>query len=119
MRHNPKLGGHAPGHLRDAMDQAINNARRLDAWWEELADEDVLSFYDPAMQRQWAAMSLPQRGRWLVGQLWHCTDILPGELVDTLGLGDSSSTTYAAAARVLRESLPDPPIWPCFQAICA
>ena len=41
--------------------------------------------------------------RWLLGQLWNCSDILPGDKCDDLGLPSGSS--YAQAARTLRAAI--------------
>ena len=44
--------------------------------------------------------------RWIVGQLWNCTDQLPGAMADELrdgGLGFEGGS-YAAAVRCLRST---------------
>jgi hypothetical protein len=41
--------------------------------------------------------------RWLVGQLWNCTDTLPSNYVEMLEL--HKATTYAAAAHKLLDEL--------------
>src|SRR5438094_2700836 len=87
MRYRPSRGGHAPGHLRDAFEESapgnypIAGPRELDL--EQLVGEDV--FYDG-----------PRTLRWLIGQL-NCTDTMPCDLCEWLGLDQGSS--YAQGAR--------------------
>lgn len=78
---------HAPGHLREAF--AI--------WVDEgcsapLVDVDADGnhiFYDEK----------PRSIRWLMGQLWHCSDIMPRDLCDELDMERGS--TYAMAVHRL------------------
>jgi hypothetical protein len=99
-------GGHAPGHLRDALLTCLEQhecgetTERFDA----LADSETLSFFDQNLQRQWDTMSLGQRAKWLLGQLWNCTDQLSADWVEYLGL-DGSRCTIAVAVRKLRDEL--------------
>jgi len=89
-RYNASRGGHAPGHLRDALIECIDNLNP-GPWYLALA-----------MQKRWTAMSLEDRGRWLTGQLWNCRDILPGSVCADLELPIGRNRTYAVAARKLR-----------------
>lgn len=85
-------GGHAPGHLRDAfLELAVPTHGHQVVWW------------DTDRQVWWEQASLEERLRWITGQLWNCTDILPGEVYDELDL--TTRRTYAAAARRLRAQL--------------
>ena len=74
MTYNPTTGGHAPSDLRDAFLSAIEG------------------FVTNG--------SLPSNMDTLCGQLWNCTDTLPGAEAAALDLPAVSS--YAKAARRLR-----------------
>jgi hypothetical protein len=78
MGYMPNLGGHAPGHLRDAFLEYLDG---------DLESEVVTIGYEGKV------MPL----RWLLGQLWNCTDTLPGEYCAELELTPGS--TYAQAVR--------------------
>jgi hypothetical protein len=69
-------------------------------WYEPLGNEDVLFFYSPAMQLRWDRMNLHERMLWITGQLWNCSDILPGLICSELELPQGS--TYSRAVRKLR-----------------
>ncbi len=45
----------------------------------------------------------PRSVRWLLGQLWHCSDIMASDLCDDLGM--PSGSTYARAAQELMSEL--------------
>jgi hypothetical protein len=64
--------GHAPGHLRDAF---------LDAVDEVMANRPV--------------------DRAIFGRLWNCTDQLPWSTVEQVREMGATTGTYASAARVL------------------
>ncbi|MEK7996030.1 MAG: hypothetical protein AAB403_19695 [Planctomycetota bacterium] len=102
LKYNPSRGGHAPGHLRDAFG-ACWDVLSAEHWYDALAEEDALLFYEPKMQRKWEAMALTERARWLIGQLWNCSDIMPSDLCSTLEMPEGS--TYAQAVRKLRADL--------------
>lgn len=51
------------------------------------------------MRQHWNKMTIEQKGRWLTGQLWNCTDVLPRNLCDDLEIYRGS--TYAMAVRKL------------------
>jgi hypothetical protein len=80
---------HAPGYLRDAFVCLIEGK-------ESVAEE----FYADETRARLEAMSADEQLRWLSGQLWNCTDILPGGVCTELDLRQGS--TYAQAARLLR-----------------
>ncbi len=80
MKYRPDRGGHAPGHLRDAFCE----------YFAEGSDTDAV-----VVGEHEQVMPL----RWLIGQLWNCTDILPSEYCTVLDLLQGS--TYAMAVRNL------------------
>jgi hypothetical protein len=78
MRYKPNRGGHAPGHLRDAF----------------------LEYLDEGSESDTVVVGEEERVvplRWLIGQLWNCTDVLPSEYCSMLELEQGS--TYAQAVR--------------------
>ena len=76
MNYKPNKGGHAPGHLRDAFCE----------WIEEGNSSMTIKLDDE-----------PKPLEWLLGQLWNCTDILPGTYCNELEIPQGS--TYAMAVR--------------------
>lgn len=100
----PNRGGHAPGYLRDAFELAVDRGTRdWQTRWYEVLDEESIALSDPAKQQMWNSFSPEERGRWLTGQLWNCTDILPSTYCQTLDL--PSGSTYAMAARILKKTM--------------
>jgi hypothetical protein len=85
---------HLPGHLRDGFVALVIEG-----------DEEAegLFFYDSDKQEQWERMNAGERRRWLCGQLWNCTDVLPVFYCDEVGLPQGS--TYAQAARRIRQTI--------------
>jgi hypothetical protein len=93
---------HAPGHLRDAFEVALGgylygNDSGLDGF-----------FFDAATQCLWDNMGDDGRLRWIAGQLWNCTDIMPRGLCSEVSELDEErfmpqGSTYAQAARVIRQ----------------
>lgn len=75
-RYNPARGGHAPGFLRDPFCE----------WIGDGAKETTVEVDEERRPL-----------RWLVGQLWNCTDILPGTECEDLDIPRGS--TYAQAVR--------------------
>ena len=64
MKYCASLGGHSPGYLRDAF-----------LYWLEANEERDFVIVG------WNEEKKPIR--WLIGQLWNCTDIMPsGSLVE-------------------------------------
>jgi hypothetical protein len=104
-RYRANLGGHAPGHLRDALCQALERAEGgiVAHWSEALADEEVLSHIDQDFQRSWERWPVKRRARWLLEQLHNCTDIMGRTMCSCLDLPPGA--TFARAARKLREEL--------------
>lgn len=99
--------GHAGGHLRDALLEALEYG---DDWWLHV---DV-GFNHERHNRWWRRLSHRSRARWLLGQLWSCTDILPSiyhhELTDRQADEDPELDrdfffTYGTLARVLAKEL--------------
>ncbi len=74
MSYRASRGGHAPGHLRDALITFIEEEQAL-------PEVDVLSLY---------------------GQLWNCTDTAPVDICDKLDLPQGS--TFAQVVRYLRST---------------
>jgi hypothetical protein len=100
-------GGHAPGHLRDALLDTLDWAYQED-WFERLAeDPDVLIFRNPSKQERWERMSGREKALWLCGQLWNCTDILPRLVASEF---DLRRNTYAVLARHLRDQIKSLPL---------
>lgn len=67
--------GHAGEHLRDALLEALEYQHmQHDDWWTHIE----LDFTDDSHNRWWERLSDKRRARWLLGQLWNCTDALPG-----------------------------------------
>jgi hypothetical protein len=101
QKYNPSRGGHAPGHLRDAMLRALSEARdnEAEAWWKRLE----LRFSNKSQQFWWDDWSPHERAFWLSGQLWNCGDILPAWACAVAGLADGSS--YSKLARQLRNEV--------------
>lgn len=97
----PKLrNGHAVGHVRDAACNAFQ------AWvdWDGVSPEPVVQYevhYVPSL----VPISL------VLGLVWNCTDIVPGNLFDTV-LAELESVglavgrrTYGACARAILNAL--------------
>ena len=107
-RYRSNRGGHAPGHLREAFVECLErfDLGESENWYDTLSDDQVLSFYRPEVQNHWGKLPAVDRTKWLTGQLWNCTDILPSSVCYQLELKQGSS--YAIAARELRAYLPHP-----------
>ena len=58
MKYKPSRGGHAPGHLRDALLEYLDG--------DSESDTVTVGYEERVMPL-----------KWLVGQLWNCTDVLP------------------------------------------
>ena len=97
-------GGHAPGHLREALIDALDAGGK--AWWKKIE----LELYDDAGQKKWDRLGKVEQARWLLGQLWNCTDILGGNGHDIVeeydSRNDAKVTTYGRLARFLKPKLP-------------
>jgi hypothetical protein len=99
MKYNASRGGHAPGHLRTALIEALEASWTDKRPWWELIEID---FDDPAEQAAWDDAHAEQQASWLLGQLWNCNDITPG---DISLMGFSHAGTYARLARQLKAEL--------------
>lgn len=104
-KYRANLGGHAPGHLRDALYQSLERywTGIVPDWTMALSDEEVLWHYDEAFQQSWDRWPVKRRARWLLGQLHNCTDIMGSDICSQLELPKGS--TVARAARMLRSEL--------------
>jgi hypothetical protein len=103
-KYNPARGGHAPGHLRDALLAAlVENCDNSEdePWWTKLD----ITFVSLSRQIQWETWNASDRAIWLAGQLWNCRDILPGSACASAGLPQGS--TYARLVRQLRSGIDD------------
>ena len=95
-RFNASHGGHAPGHLRDALLDAIDaQFAGGGEWWDELE----MFFYNERRQQRWDGAAPKERARWVLGQLWNSTDIVPGSICDAAGVPMGSS--FASLVRQL------------------
>ncbi len=105
-RYTASRGGHAPGFLRGALCGAFDVSfweLNQKPWYKRLEGEEIIFFYDPRQQEWWDSLTFKERGRWLTGQLWNCTDIMPSSLCADLDL--SPGSTYAMGVRKLRADL--------------
>ena len=60
-KYHPARGGHAPGHLREALYE----------WIEDGASAETVTVgYD----------EVEKPAEWLLGMLWNCRDTLPGDV---------------------------------------
>jgi hypothetical protein len=104
-KYNPSRGGHAPGHLRDAVLTALNDHwdhSEEGTWWTHLD----IRFFSSRQQIQWETWTPKERAIWLAGQLWNCRDILPGSVCALAGFPQGS--TYAQLVRQLRSDIKAP-----------
>ena len=81
MPYRANRGGHAPGHLRDALLEYFD--------LESESDKVIIGYEEHVIPL-----------RWLLGQLWNCTDVLPSQYCEILGIDQGS--TYAIAVRMLK-----------------
>lgn len=100
MSYAANRGGHAPGHLRDLFLEQLDGAPP-DRPWEGLQDRAEALFTNEHELARLRALPPLRRWAWLLGQLWGCTDTLPSDSCDTLGLPPGSS--YAQAVRRLHK----------------
>lgn len=68
---------HVKGHIRAVFTSCLEAWDRETEWWAPLQDVGPSSFPDSKLRRQWAGMDKEDRARWLIGQLWNCTDVCP------------------------------------------
>jgi hypothetical protein len=91
-----KNRGHAGSHLRGALADALDWGTD---WWQYVE----IDFHNDRDQEWWSKLSARSRARWLLGQLWHCTDIVPGALRSEFE--GQNVITYARLARLLINEL--------------
>lgn len=85
MRYQPNRGGHAPGYLRDAISD----------WLDSGGTDNTVAVGDDQVKKPI---------RWVIGQLWNCTDIMGSSLCDDIEVPPGS--TYARGVRKLAGELP-------------
>jgi hypothetical protein len=100
--------GHAGGHLRDALLDALQHRYPDDAkWWNHIE----IDFNEERDNRWFQKCSPRRRAQWLLGQLWHCTDIVPGDVRREVASNDPDLSdewqvgTFAELARYLAQDL--------------
>ena len=84
MRYKPNRGGHAPGHLREG----------FQVYLEKLDEGSPPNKLRIGYGRRLVSLN------WLLGQLWNCTDVMPGECCQILDMDQGS--TYAQAVRKVK-----------------
>jgi hypothetical protein len=94
-RYHAPRGGHAPGHLREA--------------FLEWLQESIHSPSEAPLPSMVEVGDEPRPITWLLGQLWNCSDILPrqdfesvNEILASENVPEIDRQTYAAAARALK-----------------
>lgn len=85
MKYQANRGGHAPHDLREALHEFINH------YWLSGNPLPPIVYVS----------GVPKSLTWLLGQLWNCTDLLPGRYAEALQLG--AGVTYACAVRKIAE----------------
>jgi hypothetical protein len=88
--------GHAPGHVRDAFDAAVEAFVE----WKNGSSEPFVDF-----EINYVPHAIPISR--VCAMLWNCNDIIPGLLFDELvGSGlDIKRRTYAACARAIHAEI--------------
>jgi hypothetical protein len=115
-RFRANRGGHAPGHIREVFLCCFETMDDGEPWYESLNDPGVIWFRNPKSQARWNRMSARERGLWLTGQLWNCTDTLPGLACSDSRIDIPQGCTYATASRKLRaEMASETPVPPAQQ----
>jgi len=104
MKYNPSRGGHAPGHLREALAQWVEQ-------WSDSGKEYWPPYPSIAATVGWDQVNKPIE--WLLGQLWNCNDIVSGDLLSQLNelCGEenlSRTRAYAAQVRRIKAMLQTP-----------
>ena len=90
-------------NLRELLTRALSH--REGFWYESLGQQDVSWLNDIRRRAWWRDAGDSDRARWLLGQLWHCKDVMPSEYCEMLDLPRGSS--FARVARRLRRDLPE------------
>lgn len=84
-RYSPSRGGHAPGHLREALLGCLDEGEPL----------------KPDLMVPDCRHGHPMPLQWLVGQLWNCPDCFPASACGDLEIPTGS--TYGKAVRTIRD----------------
>jgi len=95
---------HVNGRIREIFAGCVAAWDGETEWWAPLNDVNPSSFADRKFQQNWTEMNKEDRARWLIGQLWNCTDVCPHEVADSL---DIPGGTFASIVR--RLAMTDPP----------
>ena len=85
MSYKANRGGHAPQDVRDAFCGMVEETFKHDRVKVDVGGD-------------------LRTVKWVLGQLWNCTDIMPGYCCDMLDL--RGKCTYAAGARLIRSQVP-------------
>jgi len=95
---------HVHGRIRDLLADCLDAWDGETGWWAPLEGVDPSHFAGHKLKKNWAGMDKEDRARWLIGQLWNCTDICPRDVAASL---DIPCGTYASVVR--RLAVTDPP----------
>ena len=90
-RFEPSRGGHAPGDVRDAFQEAVESWAD---WEPETKPEPVVDLRDK-----------PTPITAVINLLWNCTDIMPSDLCDCADM--PAGSTYAQGARQMSRAVQD------------
>src|SRR5579859_4261609 len=92
---------HVGGHLRDMFYECAEQWNGRGTWYAPLARMEWPG-WNAREEAKWNAMPVDARARWLIGRLWNCSDILPGDVVQDLSdkMPDGALKTYTVGAAV-------------------
>jgi len=100
--------GHAPGHLREMLCEAIQYAYvSKGEWWQWFETDEANDFIYGRERTAWDARDAKARARWLTTQLWNTTDIVAALDLEMCDL--EPGKTYAQVVRRLRRTIEDSP----------
>ena len=103
-------GGHFPGHLREAFEQAVDEFHGF--WPYPLTEKSRKGIADSRIAIDDWRFGIEQQftlGE-TFGKLWNCTDIMPQDMCALIADFDETirpGSTYARGARVLRREFDD------------
>jgi hypothetical protein len=95
---------HVKGPIRAIFTDCVDAWDGETEWWAPLEDVHPSSFSGRKLKQEWTEMNKEDRARWLLGQLWNCTDVCPRNVADSL---DIPNGTFASVVR--RLAVTDPP----------
>ena len=95
---------HVKGQIRELFMHCVGAWDGEAEWWASLEDVHPSDLAGRKVRQNWTAMNKEDRARWLLGQLWNCTDICPRDVAASL---DIPAGTYASVVR--RLAVTDPP----------